>query len=88
MASRQFACIVLCFACCVGFDQDELGGQHSLELTQSLNLARQEHVQETCLRHPPQVELADLPDSHLEHILVDDKHQLLYCYVPKVRMPR
>lgn len=59
-------------------------GEHSLELTQSLNLARQELIQETCMRFPPRLSLDELPLSQLEHILVDEEHKLLYCYVPKV----
>lgn len=58
--------------------------EHSLELTQSLNLARQELIQETCRRYPPKKSLDEIPVSQLEHILVDDEHKLLYCYVPKV----
>ncbi|XP_075992675.1 carbohydrate sulfotransferase 11 [Anticarsia gemmatalis] len=58
--------------------------EHSLELTQSLNLARQELIQETCRRFPPRFGLDDLPRSQLEHILIDEERKLLYCYVPKV----
>ncbi|XP_021193828.1 carbohydrate sulfotransferase 11 [Helicoverpa armigera] len=58
--------------------------EHSLELTQSLNLARQELIQETCRRFPPRYGLDELPPSQLEHILIDEEHKLLYCYVPKV----
>lgn len=60
--------------------------EHSLELTQSLNLARQELIQETCRRFPPKFGLDDLPQSQLEHLLIDEEHKLLYCYVPKVRL--
>lgn len=57
---------------------------HSLELTQSLNLARQELIQDTCTRFPPRWTLDDLPVNRLEHILIDEHRKLLYCYVPKV----
>lgn len=67
-------------------DVEEYG--HSLELTQSLNLGRQELIQEACARFPPNYSLEELQPDHLEHILVDDEHKLLYCYVPKVRLPR
>lgn len=70
-----------------GLDNNEVS-EHSLELTQSLNLARQELIQETCNRFPLKFTLDDLSPNHLEHILVDDEHQLLYCYVPKVRCSR
>lgn len=62
------------------------GREHSLELTQSLNLARQELIQDKCRRLPPKYSLDDLPPSQLEHILVDEEHKLLYCYVPKVSL--
>lgn len=29
-----------------------------------------------------------LPDDQLEHLLVDEKHRFLYCYVPKVSRAR
>ncbi|KAF9804241.1 hypothetical protein SFRURICE_020669 [Spodoptera frugiperda] len=58
--------------------------EHSLELTQSLNLARQELIQETCRHFPPKHGLDELPPSQLEHILINEEHKLLYCYVPKV----
>lgn len=63
---------------------EEDASMHSLELTQSLNLARQELIQETCRRYPPKNSLEDLPPNQLEHILINEKHKLLYCYVPKV----
>ncbi|CAG9133488.1 unnamed protein product [Plutella xylostella] len=62
----------------------EGSGVHSIELTQSLNLARQEWIQEACRRRPPRGGLAELPPTQLDHILVSEKHKLLYCYVPKV----
>ncbi|XP_023937443.1 carbohydrate sulfotransferase 11 [Bicyclus anynana] len=69
---------------CVSGDENDIAGEHSLELTQSSNLARQELVQETCNRLSLKWSLEDLPPSLLEHILVDDERKLLYCYVPKV----
>ncbi|CAH2228110.1 jg23482 [Pararge aegeria aegeria] len=48
------------------------------------NLVLFELVQETCSRLSLKWNLEDLPRSLLEHILVDDEHKLLYCYVPKV----
>ncbi|KAI8440284.1 hypothetical protein MSG28_001640, partial [Choristoneura fumiferana] len=50
----------------------------------SLNLARQELIQDTCSRFPPRWTLDDLPVNRLEHILIDEHRKLLYCYVPKV----
>ncbi|XP_034825653.1 carbohydrate sulfotransferase 11 [Maniola hyperantus] len=69
---------------CVSGGENDIDSGHSLELTQSSNLARQELVQETCNRLSLNWNLDDLAPSLLEHILVDDEHKLLYCYVPKV----
>lgn len=74
--------------CANGYVSDDIDNhittEHSLELTQSLNLARQEIIQESCNRFNPQWTLENVPESQLEHILVDENHKLLYCYVPKV----
>lgn len=79
-----FVSVLLCVN--GGENSEETPTEHSLELTQSSNLARQELVQETCSRLSLTWSLDDLPPSLLEHILVDDDHKLLYCYVPKVRV--
>lgn len=63
---------------------NELTAEHSLELTQSMNLARQELIQESCQRFYPRWTVENLPDNQFEHVLVDETHKLLYCYVPKV----
>ncbi|XP_061707641.1 carbohydrate sulfotransferase 11 [Cydia pomonella] len=81
--------LLINFFLCVCGDDNEISNEietknHSLELTQSLNLARQELIQDTCSRFPPRWSLDDLPPSRLEHILVDEHRKLLYCYVPKV----
>lgn len=75
--------IVFCVGGNVNYTQNEVDS-HSLELTQSMNLARQELIQDTCNFYPPKYSIDDLPANHLEHILVDESHKLLYCYVPKV----
>lgn len=69
------------------FIEDASAG-HSLELTQSLNLARQEQIQRACNHSPPKWGLDDFSPSQLEHILIDETHKLLYCYVPKVSLSR
>ncbi|CAB3230479.1 unnamed protein product [Arctia plantaginis] len=58
--------------------------KHELEMTQNLNLARQDRIQDVCDRYPPKIGLNELPQSELDHIIIDDERKLLYCYVPKV----
>lgn len=86
------------------FDTD--AAEHEFELTQALNIQRQEHVQRECEMaslskqslpqkdadgnhildssndYEPQI--ANIPDDQLRHLLIDEKHKFLYCYVPKV----
>lgn len=78
--------LFLCVLYGVSGSDNEVTSEHSLELTQSLNLARQELIQERCGRLNLKWSLDELPPNQLEHILVDDEHKLLYCYVPKVRL--
>lgn len=80
--------VLLVSILCVSGDYNVVYNQHSLELTQSLNLARQEQIQERCSRYRLTWSVDDLPNNQLEHILIDDDRKLLYCYVPKVRWSR
>lgn len=60
---------------------------HGFELTQANNLLRQEQVQKMCanLRSNSIVnDIAEIPDDQLDHMIIDDKHKFMYCYVPKV----
>ncbi|XP_063700270.1 carbohydrate sulfotransferase 11 [Culicoides brevitarsis] len=57
---------------------------HKIELTQSVNLERQELLQKVCDRDGAKNKLTDLSEEQLDHLLVDKEHKLLYCYVPKV----
>lgn len=70
---------------------------HVYELTQAKNLQRQERMQRECDSYNNGVggmddagsvgyaqSINDIPDDQLEHLLVDEKHRFLYCYVPKV----
>ncbi|RVE48512.1 hypothetical protein evm_006823 [Chilo suppressalis] len=87
--SNCYYVFILCLLFCVSgrvsdVIDNNLATEYSLELTQSLNLARQERIQEVCNRFEPKYSLDDLPDNQLEHILIDENHKLLYCYVPKV----
>ncbi|XP_030383654.1 carbohydrate sulfotransferase 11 [Scaptodrosophila lebanonensis] len=59
--------------------------KQSLELTQTINMQRQEYMQRQCelLENNTQT-LDDLTELQMDHMIVDREHKLLYCYVPKV----
>ncbi|ALC39795.1 CG31743 [Drosophila busckii] len=59
--------------------------KRSLELTQTINIQRQDLMQRQCKllgEHEQTVE--DLSELQMDHMIVDKEHKLLYCYVPKV----
>lgn len=59
--------------------------KQSLELTQTLNLQRQEYLQKQCeLLGYSMFDVNDLKKIQMSHMIVDKEHKLLYCYVPKV----
>ncbi|EDW12877.1 carbohydrate sulfotransferase 13 [Drosophila mojavensis] len=60
--------------------------KQSLELTQTINIQRQEYLQRQCdlLRDADTQTVDDLTDLQMDHMIVDKEHKLLYCYVPKV----
>lgn len=59
--------------------------KHSLELTQTINIQRQEYMQRQCdLMDADTQTVDDLTDLQMDHMIVDKEHKLLYCYVPKV----
>lgn len=60
---------------------------HGFELTQTNNLQRQEQVQKICANSQSDSivkDLSKIPDDQLDHMIIDDTHKFLYCYVPKV----
>ncbi|EDW39847.1 GL14199 [Drosophila persimilis] len=59
--------------------------KRSLELTQTINIQRQEYMQRQCelLGEHTQTQ-EDLTELQMDHMIVDKQHKLLYCYVPKV----
>lgn len=61
--------------------------RHGFELIQANNLQRQELMQSVCEQY---IDLKDqsvdnIPSDKMDHLLIDEKHKFLYCYVPKVR---
>ncbi|EDW64341.1 carbohydrate sulfotransferase 11 [Drosophila virilis] len=59
--------------------------KHSLELTQTINIQRQEFMQRQCeLLEANRQTVDDLTELQMDHMIVDKEHKLLYCYVPKV----
>lgn len=60
---------------------------HGFELTQANNLLRQEQVHKVCANFESDSivrDVTEIPDDQLDHMIIDDKHKFLYCYVPKV----
>lgn len=60
-------------------------------LIQANNIQRQELLQQKCDGYEMDINeryqnnsIHSLSDADLEHLLIDRKHKLLYCYVPKV----
>lgn len=47
-----------------------------------MHRARREHLRNTCRSHTHKRRVL-IPDD-LKHVIVDDRHGMLYCYVPKV----
>ncbi|KAL7741442.1 hypothetical protein ACLKA6_000767 [Drosophila palustris] len=59
--------------------------KQSLELTQTINIQRQELMQRQCdLMEASRQSIEDLTELQMDHMIVDKEHKLLYCYVPKV----
>lgn len=58
-----------------GDQWEKLSSQRSLQ-------GRRELLEQACLSHTKKRRV--LAPSDLKHLIVDDKHSLIYCYVPKV----
>lgn len=66
---------------------DEFDVVHGYELTQAQNFLRQDTLAKACAQIRDQLEyksLDQLNTFQLSHLLVDERHKFLYCYVPKV----
>ena len=53
-------------------------------LTRMVYLDRQEHLHKECQAYKQNNTNATKEKEMYDHILVDERHKLLYCYVPKV----
>ena len=59
--------------------------EHEFELTQSLNIQRQDWLQKMCeISGYAGRTINDLSVAQMDHLLIDRKHKFLYCYIPKV----
>lgn len=59
--------------------------KHGLELTEAVNLQRQEYLQKQCqILGYTNDTLDELTEEQMEHMIIDPDHKFLYCYVPKV----
>ncbi|XP_044743117.1 carbohydrate sulfotransferase 11 [Chrysoperla carnea] len=65
------------------FVLDRIAADVSTNLAWNKNLWRQEHLQSICNLVASGIQEFP-PISELNHLLVDHKHKVLYCYVPKV----
>ncbi|XP_053696787.1 carbohydrate sulfotransferase 11 [Sabethes cyaneus] len=64
-----------------------LNDVHEYELTQAQNFQRQDTLQRACTQLRDQLEyksLDELNSFQSNHLLIDEGHKFLYCYVPKV----
>lgn len=82
---------LLCIKVAVGFDDADNNNvkitKHGLELTQTINIQRQEYLQKMCENMGESDTLQtidDLSEEQMEHMIVDPEHKFMYCYVPKV----
>lgn len=57
---------------------------HEIELTQSVNVQRIETLNKMCQTLNISSSIDELTDVQMDHLLIDQKHKFLYCYVPKV----
>lgn len=80
----------------LGTVPEKLPEVKSTDLESGVYIERQDRLQRECQSYKRRQNALQLNMSHytpediwesrevLEHIIVDHKHQLLYCYVPKV----
>ncbi|XP_055548085.1 carbohydrate sulfotransferase 11 [Wyeomyia smithii] len=64
-----------------------LNDVHEYELTQAQNFQRQDALQRACTQLKDTLEyksVDELNSFQSNHLLIDERHKFLYCYVPKV----
>ena len=64
---------------------DEVGYLGFMTQQGAVQLERRAHLKQACARHP-ELSQGGLNNFTLRHLYAHEKHKILYCFVPKVRI--